>query len=483
MMPPIHEMALMAPELLMLLGAIVLLMAGAYGGNRLAPTIAYIAAAVMAVAFYLLLLQPDTATTLFAGLLRFDGFTRFVKCLIVLGAIMPLLLGVPWLRRSDNCRFEYPVILLLGTVGLMLMVSANSFLSLYMALELASLALYVLAAIDRDNSQSSEAGLKYFVLGALASGMLLFGASLIYGFAGTLGFDALATLFSAYADEPASSGMLLGLVLVMVGFCFKISAVPFHMWTPDVYEGAPTPVVAFFAVAPKVAALALLSRILMQPFGLLFNDWQPIIMVVAVASMMVGAFGALRQTHIKRLLAYSSIGHVGYALVGLCVGTVEGIQAMLIYLALYLFMSVGVFGFVLSMRRGGMETLQLNELGGLSKVAPKSALLLSIMMFAMAGIPPLSGFFGKFYVFLHAIEQELYAVVILGLLSSVVAAYYYIKLVKIMYFDDVQAPFDAERSRLSVFLLALCALITSLFFLIPTPLIRAAHDAAQSLAM
>lgn len=483
MIPTLTDLMVMSPELLLVVAAIVCLMAGAYAGTRATVFLTYVASAALVGALVLLLMQPAPASTLFGGLLRFDGFTIFVKFLIATGALLPLLLTVPWLRQEANRRFEYPVIILLATVGLMVMVSANNFLSLYMGLELASLALYVLAAIDRDNSQSSEAGLKYFVLGALASGMLLFGVSLIYGFSGTTGFVALASLLSAYSDQPASMGLELGLVLVIVGFCFKISAVPFHMWTPDVYEGAPTPVVTFFAVAPKVAALALLTRILMQPFGLLFNEWQPIIMVVSMASMAVGAFGALRQTNIKRLLAYSSIGHVGYALVGLSVGTVEGIQAMLIYLALYLFMSVGAFGFILHMRRSGKETLQLSDLGGLSKTCPKSALLLTIMMFSMAGIPPLAGFFGKFYVFLNAIEQGLYPLVIIGLLSSVVAAYYYIKLVKIMYFDEAKEPFDAHLSPVSGVVLVLCALVTTLFFIVPTPLIHLASQAAKSLAM
>lgn len=460
-----------APDLLVCLSAIVLLMIGAFLKERALTTVLLGAAAALVVAAVMVLNQPSDVTLIFADMIRLDGFILFSKLLILIGALMALVFASDWLQQPGRRVFEYPVLVLLATFGLLLMVGANDFLSLYMALELASLSLYVLAAFDREDGYSTEAGLKYFVLGALASGMLLFGVSLVYGFSGTTNFALLANLVTGEGYQ-LTAGLALGMVLVIVGLCFKVSAVPFHMWTPDVYQGAPTPVVAFFAVAPKVAALILLSRLMLQPFGALADYWVPIVTAVSIASMVIGAFGALRQQDIKRLLAYSSIGHVGYALIAIVVGGADGMQAMLVYLALYLFMSLGAFGFVMLMQREGQPVTRISELAGLSKTCPRAALFMAIMMFSMAGIPPLAGFFGKFYIFKAAIDAQLYGLVVIGLLSSVVAAFYYIKIVKIMYFDPEKAPFDTPKSLQSRAVLAICALVTCFFFLSPTSLLE-----------
>lgn len=472
----------LVPELLVCISAIVLLMVGAFKGHKVTTAVSLVAVLVLMGACYLVMQQPQGPVAVFHAMFRSDSFTQYAKLLMLFSSLMVLIITVPWLQREETRKFEYPVLFLFAVLGLMLMISANDLLSLYVALELASLSLYVMAAFDRDNVRASEAGLKYFVLGSLASGMMLFGSSLIYGFAGTTNFEVLSELLLQNSELPLSAGLIVGLVMLAVGFCFKISAVPFHMWTPDVYEGAPTPVVTFFAVAPKIAALILFTRVLMQPFESMLPQWQQVIWFASVASMLVGAFGALRQTNIKRLLAYSSIGHVGYALVGLTAGTAAGAQSMLIYLSLYIFMSIGAFGFVMLMKRDDTPVEDIAELGGLSKTSPRSALFMAIMMFSMAGIPPLAGFFGKMYVFLAALEQQLYGLVIVGLLSSVIAAYYYLKVVKVMYFDEAKDSFDGRATASSRVVLGLCALVTVLFFVTPTPLIDATAAAVAVLA-
>jgi NADH-quinone oxidoreductase subunit N len=367
--------------------------------------------------------------------------------------------------------------MLFALVGMMLMVSANDLLSLYMALELSSLALYVLAAFNRDNEKSGEAGLKYFVLGALSSGMMLFGMSLIYGFAGSINFSDLGQLFAGH--YLISKGVIVGLVLVMVGFCFKLSAVPFHMWSPDVYEGAPTPVTAFFATAPKIAALFLFVRFLLDPFAMSIDKWQQVVVFVSLASMLVGAFGAIAQNNIKRLLAYSSIGHVGFMLMALAAGNQSGVQALLIYLSVYIFMSVGMFGAVLLMKRGGVAVEQIKDLAGLSRTNPLLAIIISICVFSMAGIPPMAGFFGKMYVVLAAIEGGLAWLAVVGVCTSVVGCYYYLKIIKTMYFDEPMPAFDKTSEMLVNVAIAIGATVTMLFFIVPTPLVVAAKAAAQ----
>lgn len=477
-----RELTLIMPELILTGGAILALMYGAFRGNRVTVGIACLSVLLLSLMLYLLPYGGD-AQYGFNGLLRVDSFTQFSKALVLVSSLLVLILSVEWLSTETNRKFEYPVLVLLSVVGSMIMISANDLLTLYMGLELSSLALYILASFSRDDARSTEAGLKYFVLGALASGMMLYGSSLIYGFAGSTNFTALGQLFGAEGEgsTAVSAGLIVGLVMLMVGFCFKVSAVPFHMWTPDVYQGAPTPVTAFFATAPKIAALALFVRVLFEPFGDLAPYWQQIIVVASVASMLVGALGAMMQSSLKRLLAYGSIGHIGYNLVGLATADIEGAKAVLIYLSLYIFMAIGAFGFVMLMRRDGKPVESINDLAGLSRTSPLSALFLAIIMFSMAGIPPLAGFYGKFYVFLSAIEAGMHVLAVLGVLTSAVAAFYYLKIVKIMYFDEPVQPLDKHITTSSGLVLGLSALVTVGYFLTPTFLVRWAETAAKAL--
>jgi NADH-quinone oxidoreductase subunit N len=379
-------------------------------------------------------------------------------------------------------RFEYSVLVLFATVGMMMMVSANDLISLYIGLELQSLSLYVVAAFKRDDVRSTEAGLKYFVLGALSSGMLLYGCSLVYGFAGSTNFAVLARLFAPAAQGAASVGLIVGIVFVMAGLAFKVSAVPFHMWTPDVYEGAPTPVTAFFAVAPKIAAISLFTRVMTGPFGPLVMEWRQIVVAVAIASMILGALAAINQTSIKRLMAYSSIGHVGYALVGLAAGTPSGVRGVMIYMATYLFMTVGAFACVLSMKRGGKMVESIADLAGLARSQPKVAYAFAVFMLSLIGIPPFAGFFGKIFVFLPAIEAGLYALAVIGMLASVVGAYYYLRVVKIMFMDEQAAAFDRPDGKVAA-VMGLSAAVTLLFILFCWPVFIAAEAAASALQL
>ena len=407
-----------------------------------------------------------------------DAFSGFVKILILAGAALALILSLDYNRHHRIARFEYPVLMVLSVVGMMVMVSAANLMTLYLGLELQSLALYVLAAFARDELRSSEAGLKYFVLGALASGLLLYGISLVYGFSGTMDFTALAKTLSQPAT--ASPGLIVGIVFVLIGLAFKVAAVPFHMWTPDVYEGSPTSVTVFFSTAPKVAAMALLLRTMITPFGHQLIAWQQLIVVVSIASMILGALAAIGQHNVKRLMAYSSIGHMGYALIGLAVGTPEGIRGVLVYLIVYVFMSAGTFACIIAMRRRGRALEEITDLSGLARTDPGLALALAVFMFSMAGIPPLSGFFGKLYVFLAAVQGGMWTLAVIGVLTSVIGAYYYIRIVKVMYFDAPVEPFDSRPASLS-FVAAATGLFTALFFVFPAPFVGAAQAAAKAL--
>jgi NADH-quinone oxidoreductase subunit N len=364
---------------------------------------------------------------------------------------------------------------MLSTAGMMMLISAADLIALYLGLELMSLALYVVAAIDRTSVRSTEAGLKYFVLGALSSGMLLYGASLVYGFTGTVSFAGIAN-----AAGQGGIGLVFGLVFLFAGFCFKVSAVPFHMWTPDVYEGAPTPITAFFAAAPKVAGIAMFVRTTIVAFPGMLTQWQQIVVFVAIASMALGAFAAIGQRNIKRLMAYSSIGHMGFALVGLAAGTQEGVQGVLVYMAIYLAMTLGTFACILSMRRDGQMVEDIGDLAGLARTSPAMAFFLAMLLFSLAGIPPLAGFFAKFYVFLAAIQAGLFTLAVIGVVTSVVGAYYYLAIVKIMYFDEPAKGFEPMPHELRA-VLAVTGLFNLLFFVYPGPLIDAANAAAKSL--
>ncbi|MEK9971173.1 MAG: NADH-quinone oxidoreductase subunit NuoN, partial [Ferrovibrio sp.] len=401
-----------------------LLMFGVFRGDGSTRSVAWLAVLALVIAIVLVATQPAGSVSTFGGLFVADSFGRFAKVLILLGSAFSIVLSLGYLRYERMERFEYPVLILLASTGMMMMVSANDLIALYLGLELQSLSLYVLAAFKRDSGRATEAGLKYFVLGALSSGMLLYGASMIYGFAGSTNFAQIAQALGGHA----SIGLVVGIVFLVAGLAFKVSAVPFHMWTPDVYEGAPTPVTAFFAVAPKVAAMALFVRAILTPFGEIAHEWQQIIIVVSALSMLLGAFAAIAQTNIKRLMAYSSIGHVGYALIGLAAGTEEGVRGILVYLSIYLAMNVGTFACILCMRQKDQMVEGVSDLAGLAKTHPGMALLLGAFMFSLAGVPPLAGFFGKFYIFMSAINAGLYTLAVIGVLSSVVGAYYYLRI-------------------------------------------------------
>jgi NADH-quinone oxidoreductase subunit N len=405
-----------------------------------------------------------------------DSFSAFNQIVILLGAALTLILALDWNRAQGIARFEFPVLVLFSTVGMMVMVSASNMMTLYLGLELQSLALYVLAAFARDDLRSSEAGLKYFVLSCLASGLLLYGISLVYGFAGSMDFADLRGLL--VRPEAASPGLIVGIVFVLVGLAFKVSAVPFHMWTPDVYQGAPMPVTTFFATAPKVAAMGMLVRVMATPFGHLLGAWQSLIVIVSICSMVLGAFAAIGQTNVKRLMAYSSIGHMGFALIGLAVGTPEGVRGVLVYMVIYVFMTAGTLGCFMAMRRDGRSVEQITDLSGLATNDPGLALALAVFMFSLAGIPLMSGFFAKLYVFLAAVEGGLWTLAVIGVLTSVVGAFYYIRIVKVMYFDAPVAAFDRRPASLS-FVVAATGLFTAFFFLFPAPVVGAAEMAAR----
>ncbi|MFG1398520.1 NADH-quinone oxidoreductase subunit NuoN [Roseixanthobacter pseudopolyaromaticivorans] len=463
------------PEVTLAVSAIVLLLVGAIRGEAAANLVNGLAIAVLAAAGILVLIAPHAAISAFGGSLVIDDFSRFMKALAILGALVSLILSVHWLNRERQSKFEYPVLILIATLGMCMLVSAGDLIALYLGLELMSLSLYVVAAYNRDSVRSTEAGLKYFVLGALSSGMLLYGSSLIYGFTDSVNFGAIA----AAATTP-TIGLVFGIVFLFAGLCFKVSAVPFHMWTPDVYEGAPTPVTTFFATAPKVAAMAVFLRVAMEAFPHITHSWQQIITFVSIASMVLGAFAAIGQRNIKRLLAYSSIGHMGFALVGLAAATPQGIRGVLVYMAIYVAMTLGSFACVLSMRRNGNAVENVDDLAGLARTNPMMALLLGGLMFSLAGIPPLAGFLAKYYVFLAAVEAGLYGLAVIGVLASVVGAYYYLRVVKIMYFDEPAEAFDPMPGELKA-VLGLSGLFTIFYFVYPSPLINAAGVAARAL--
>lgn len=458
--------------------SLFLLLYGAYRNPRANITMVFIAIVLLALTGFLVINGGMTAKMIFQGMFISNAYTVGCKLLILTASILVLMLSADWLINGQK-PFEFVILVLLSTLGMMLLVSAGSLLSLYMALEMMSLALYVLASFSRDDARSTEAGLKYFVLGALASGMILFGTSLVYGFAGTINFEQLGVLFSQ--SVAISRVVVVGLVLIIIGFCFKLSVAPFHMWTPDVYEGAPTPVTAFFATAPKVAAMGLFLRLLNGPFLELKLDWQQILIAASMLSLLVGALGAIMQNNIKRLLAYSSIGHVGFMLMAVAVGTPLAVQSVLIYLAVYVFMSVAMFGCVMMMHRGGESVEAIGSLAGLSKTKPWMAFAIACAMFSMAGIPPLSGFFGKMYVVIALVNAHLVWLAVFGVATSVVSCYYYLKIVKIMYFDEPTPAFDGGNSLLLRLATIIGTAVTLLFFLLPTPLVDYAKMAAGSL--
>ena len=474
----IAQIAPAVPEIFLAVATILLLMLGVFRGDGYTRALNWFAVLVLTLTAGMVMVGgSDQPVTGFGGLFIVDSFATFMKLLVLLGAALAIIMSIDYIEREKFARAEYPVIILFATLGMLLMISANDLIALYLGLELQSLSLYVAAAIRRDSLRSTEAGLKYFVLGALSSGMLLYGASLVYGFAGTTGFEGLGVVLgSSY-----SLGVVIGLAFVIAGLAFKVAAVPFHMWTPDVYEGAPTSITAFFALAPKLAATALIVRVLMGPFGGLLDQWQQIIIFMSIASMLLGAFAAIHQVNIKRLMAYSSIGHIGYVLIGLAAGNMAGIRGVAIYLAIYLLGSAGTFACILCMRVRGNMVENVEDLRGLARSNPLLALAMAVFMFSMAGIPPMAGFFAKFFVFQAAIEAELYTLAVIGVLSSVVGAYYYLRIVKLMYFDEPAEVFDRPIGGEMRLVLAGTGIFTLLFFIWPTPLLIGAEWAAKAL--
>ena len=464
------------PEIVLAIGAMALLMLSVFAGERAARFVNTLCILLLIGIGALIVWLPAGRATLFDGSFVIDDFARFLKLLTLAGSAGTLILSLDYLTKENLQKAEYGVLVLLATLGMMVLISANDLIALYLGLELMSLPLYVIASSNRNNAKSTEAGLKYFVLGALSSGMLLYGASLIYGFTGTVNFAGIAKA----AQGGAGIGLIFGIVFLFVGFCFKISAVPFHMWTPDVYEGAPTPVTAFFAAAPKVAGIAIFVRATIVAFPGVTESWQQIVVFVAIASMALGAFAAIGQKNIKRLMAYSSIGHMGFALVGLAAGTAEGVQGVLIYMAIYVGMTLGTFACILAMRRDGVAVENISDLAGLSRTKPAMAFMFAMLLFSLAGVPPLAGFFGKFYVFLAAVNAGLFTLAVLGVLSSVVGAFYYLAIVKVMYFDQ-PAPAFQRMPALVGLMVAVFGTLNIVFFLYPGPLVGAATAAAKSL--
>jgi NADH-quinone oxidoreductase subunit N len=463
------------PEFVLGIGAMALLLVGVSRraeGERFVDAAAIV---LLAAAGVIIALLPAGRLITFGGSFIVDDFARFLKILALLGSAAAIAMSLDYAKHEGEQRFEYSVLILLSTLGMLMLISAADLIALYVGLELMSLPLYVVAASHRNSLRSTEAGLKYFVLGALSSGMLLYGASLIYGFTGTVSFAGIA-----HAAAQGGVGLIFGIVFLFAGFCFKVSAVPFHMWTPDVYEGAPTPVTAFFAAAPKVAGIAMFVRAAVMAFPGLTSQWQQIVVFVAIASMALGSFAAIGQRNFKRLMAYSSIGHMGFALVGLAAGTSEGVQGVLVYVAIYITMTLGVFAVILSMRRRTGMVESIDQLAGLSRTHPTMAFFLAMLLFSMAGIPPLAGFFAKFYVFLAAIKAGLYVLAVIGVVTSVVGAYYYLYIVKLMYFDEPVEKFEEMPYELRV-VLAICGLFNIFFFVYPAPLVGIASAAAHSL--
>jgi NADH-quinone oxidoreductase subunit N len=463
------------PEIVLAIGAMLLLMVGAFRGERATNGIDGTAILLLMLTGLIVLWLPPGKLVTFGGSFVVDSFARFLKLLALTGSAVAILMSSNYLAAEKQQKFEYSILILLSTTGMMMLISAADLIALYLGLELMSLALYVVAAINRDSVRSTEAGLKYFVLGALSSGMLLYGASLVYGFTGTVSFTGIAK-----AAGQGNLGLVFGLVFLFAGFCFKVSAVPFHMWTPDVYEGAPTPITAFFAAAPKVAGIAMFVRVTIVAFPGVLTQWQQIVVFVAIASMALGAFAAIGQRNIKRLMAYSSIGHMGFALVGLAAGTAEGVQGVLVYMAIYVTMTLGTFACILSMRRDGQMVESIADLAGLARTSPTMAFFLAMLLFSLAGIPPLAGFFAKFYVFLAAIKAGLFTLAVIGVVTSVVGAYYYLTIVKIMYFDEPAKAFEPMPHELKA-VLGVTGLFNLLFFVYPSPLVEAANAAAKSL--
>ncbi len=452
------DLNVILPEILLSLYAMFALLGGVYGGkDRLSVPLIFATAGVFVILAFIVSGSSNGTQTAFGGMFINDGFARFSKVLILVSAAVVLIISTDYLRSRKLLHFEYPILIALSVVGMMMMVSSGDLMSLYMGLELQSLCLYVVASMRRDSLKSTEAGLKYFVLGALSSGLLLYGASLCYGYAGTTSFEGI---IAAAGDDHADVGLLIGLVMILSGLAFKVSAVPFHMWTPDVYEGAPTPVTAFFATAPKVAAMALFARVMHDAFGGIVGDWQQVVALISVLSMYLGAIAAIGQSNIKRLMAYSSIAHMGYALMGLASGTAYGVEAMLTYMTIYVTMNIGTFAFILMMERDGQPVTDIASLSMLSRAAPGKALAMLVLLFSLAGVPPSLGFFAKWGVWNAALDAGLIWLVVASAVASAIGAYYYLRIVYLMYFgQEPQDALDRRRAPILGTVMSVSALV------------------------
>ena len=450
------------PEIFLSISVFSLLMIGVFIKNSF-EVIYKLSLFVIFLITLVILSGDNEPTKIFNGSFTIDSFSLYSKILILMSAFFVLLISKKYIVDIKNNKFEYPIIILLSILGMFIMVSSNDLILFYLGLELQSLALYILASIDRDNIKSSEAGIKYFVLSALSSGLLLYGCSLIYGFTGSTNFEEIANNSGDF-----NVGTIFGMVFILVGLAFKISAVPFHMWTPDVYQGAPTSVTSFFSVVPKVAGIAIFIKFMYLPFREVLSEWQYILVFMSIASMILGAVAAMGQTNIKRLMAYSSIGHIGYAIAGIATGTENGFKSTLVYISIYVVMNIGAFAFILLMKRGGKYLEDINELSGLSKNHPLISLSLLIILFSLAGIPPLAGFFAKFYIFMAVIESEMYTLAIVGLVTTVVSAFYYIRIIKIMYFDESKKSFERFVDYRIHGTIALSCILLLSFFLYPS---------------
>ncbi len=470
---------LLFPEIFLAITGMAFLIFGVFKGNRSTDVLCYSSCACFILAAFILIRNGFDDADVFRGMLAHDSFTSIFKLMILVGLTASLALSIKYLYQERIARFEYPVLVIFAGVGMMLMVSANNFLSLYMALELQSLSLYVLAAFHRNSLRSGEAAAKYFILGALSSGMLLFGITLVYGFTGSLDFLVIQETINGLDAIPP--GFTVGLVFVVAALVFKLSAAPFHMWTPDVYQGAPTSVTALFAIVPKIAAMGLLIRLLYIPFEGAQVQWVQILYFVCLASLFIGSFAAIAQRNIKRLFAYSSIGNIGYALIGVLSGSIAGVSAVLAFLLIYMVMTTGVFAIIISMRRNGIAVDKIEDLAGFSKNNPMLAYAMAVLMFSMSGIPPMAGFFGKLVIFNAAITNEFYVLAVLGVLASVVAAYYYINIIKVMFFDEPAHPFDDEMSIANKIIILLSVAFVVLFILKLDLILNATMGAAQAL--
>ena len=459
-----ENLNLILPELFLSISIFITLMIGVFfkKSYNLVNKISYI---ILILLILIILNSFSDNGKLFLDSYVLNSFTNFFKILILIGTFFVLLISQSYMKnRKINC-FEYPIIILLSILGMFIMISANDLILFYLGLELQSLSLYILASLDRDNIKSNESGLKYFILSALSSGLLLYGCSLLYGFTGSTNFDIIYS-----KTESTNTGAIFAMVFILVGLAFKVAAVPFHMWTPDVYEGSPSSVTSFFAIVPKVAGLAVFIRFLQIPFNQIIDQWQTILIFISLASMILGAIAAIGQTNIKRLIAYSSIGHIGYALAGVATGTISGYNSTIIYISIYVVMNLGIFGCIFLMKREEKYTENISDLSGLSKSHPLLSMAFLIILFSLAGIPPFAGFFAKFYIFMSVIENEMFTLAIIGLLSTVISAFYYLRIIKIIYFDESQQTFDEIKDiGISGTILLSCTLIV-FFFLYPAVL-------------